>query len=540
VKPESIGDYLKLSVNARSARAHADAIFQQRGLQPNTYIHSTLLVNVTDPVTNEFLRERVGVARINEILAAQVPGALWRVRYFRDSQPEEFAVVLRPDGSLHAVRHTVAEEAPGALLSKEEALARAEKFLRDEKKIDLARWSLVDSNSDKRPHRIDHTFTWQQNAPLDNGSTASSAAAKGSAADHAFARIELVVLGDEVTDYRTYIKIPDEWRRRQEEKTLAKIVFGYAIPILVVVGFAITALIVFLKNLRSEIGRSIPWKHLARWSAWGPVGYVLTVAFGNYVQGTLNSYPTAVPLKAFLGTSAIFTLLGALFSFGLLALLFGMAWYYGTRAFGEERIPGWTSMPRAYYRDALFIGLGGTAAWVALDAIVKFANQHLPGAQAGAAANFGTSLDAMFPAAAILGSGVRTGLTLTAVVAITASFIASAIRPKWLRASIFVLAVFALGGFAANWHDPMDVAKKMVIAAVWIGAIDVAVRYLVRFNVLGYFLIAAGLFLLGGAGEMLKHPDYFYKANGYGVLVALVILFGWPLVAWRKGETEKA
>jgi membrane protease YdiL (CAAX protease family) len=540
VKPESIGDYLKLSVNARSARAHADAIFQQRGLQPNTYIHSTLLVNVTDPVTNEFLRERVGVARINEILATQVPGALWRVRYFRDSQPEEFAVVLRPDGSLHAVRHTVAEEAPGALLSKEEALARAEKFLRDEKKIDLARWSLVDSNSDKRPHRIDHTFTWQQNAPLDNGITASSAAAKGSAADHAFARIELVVLGDEVTDYRTYIKIPDEWRRRQEEKTLAKIVFGYAIPILVVVGFAITALIVFLKNLRSEIGRSIPWKHLARWSAWGPVGYVLTVAFGNYVQGTLNSYPTAVPLKAFLGTSAIFTLLGALFSFGLLALLFGMAWYYGTRAFGEERIPGWTSLPRAYYRDALFIGLGGTAAWVALDAIVKFANQHLPGAQAGAAANFGTSLDAMFPAAAILGSGVRTGLTLTAVVAITASFIASAIRPKWLRASIFVLAVFALGGFAANWHDPMDVAKKMVIAAVWIGAIDVAVRYLVRFNVLGYFLIAAGLFLLGGAGEMLKHPDYFYKANGYGVLVALVILFGWPLVAWRKGETEKA
>src|SRR5258708_4808867 len=82
VKPESIGDYLKLFVNARSARAHADAIFGQRGLQPNTYIHSTLLVNVTDPVSNEFLRERVGVARLNEILATQVPGALWRVPRF--------------------------------------------------------------------------------------------------------------------------------------------------------------------------------------------------------------------------------------------------------------------------------------------------------------------------------------------------------------------------------------------------------------------------------------------------------------------------
>jgi hypothetical protein len=126
-------------------------------------------------------------------------------------------------------------------------------------------------------------------------------------------------------------------------------------------------------------------------------------------------------------------------------------------------------------------------------------------------------------------------LTLTAAVAVTAGFIASMIRPKWLRAGVFVLAVLALGGFAANWHDPMDVVKKMVIAAIWIGVIDAMVRYLVRFNVLGYFLIVAGLFLLGGAGEMLRHPDYFYRANGYGILLVLVVLFGWPLVGWRRG-----
>ena len=91
-------------------------------------------MNVTDPVANEFLRQRGGVARVNEIYAKQVPGALWRVRYFRDSQPEEYAVILKPDGSLHSVRHTLAEAAPGASLTKDEAVARAEKFLREEKK----------------------------------------------------------------------------------------------------------------------------------------------------------------------------------------------------------------------------------------------------------------------------------------------------------------------------------------------------------------------------------------------------------------------
>jgi hypothetical protein len=309
---------------------------------------------------------------------------------------------------------------------------------------------------------------------------------------------------------------------------------------LTVAGFGIAALIIFLKNLRSEIGRRIPWKRLAMWALWGLAGYLLAVIFGDFVQSVLSNYRTAIPFKTMIGVTAISLLLGMLFSYGVLTLLFGTAWYYGDLAFGEERIPGWTRMPRAYYRDALFIGLGGSAAWVGLDAILKWANQHFPGAQAGAPASFGSSLDALFPAAAILGSAVRTGLTLTTAVAITAAFIASMIRPKWLRAMILALATLALGGLVANWHDPMDVAKKIVIAAVWIGVIYISVRYVVRFNALGYFLIVVGLLLLSGAGEMLQHPDYFYRANGYGVMAALVVVFGWPLVAWRRGQEEKA
>src|SRR5712692_2940375 len=117
---------------------------------------------------SEFLRQGGGIARLNEIYATQVPGALWRVRYFRDGQPEEYAVILKPDGSLHSIHHSLAEAAPGSSLTKEEAQARAEKFLREEKKIDLNQWSLVEANSDKRPHRTDHSLTWQQNVPLDS------------------------------------------------------------------------------------------------------------------------------------------------------------------------------------------------------------------------------------------------------------------------------------------------------------------------------------------------------------------------------------
>jgi hypothetical protein len=527
VKPEGIGDYLKLSLNARTAQAQADAILRQRGLNPNSYVHTTVLANTTDPVANEFLRERVGVTRVNEIYEKQVPGALWRVRYFRDSQPEEYAVVLRPDGSLHAVRHNLAEEAPGASLTKEEAIARAEKFLREEKKVDLGQWSLVESNSDKRPHRTDHILTWQQKEALDSS-------VGGSVADHAYARIDVMVLGDEVTNYRTYVKIPDEWKRKLEETSLARIVFGFGLPILVITVFGVTALIVFLKNLKSAEARAITWRRLAAWALWGLGGYVLFVTSGSFWRNALNGYRTDIPMKLFYGVTGISVLLGLLFSFGLLVLLFGMAWYYGVRAFGEERVPMWSGMPGVYYRDALFIGLGGTAAWLGLDALAKWAYLHWPSVHLGTAAGLGAELDATVPALAILGSAVRSGLIWTALIGVTAAFVSSVLRPVWMRVVLFAGAVLALGGFTSNWHDPMDVVKKMAIGAVWIVAIDLAVRYVIRFNVLGYFLILASLALLGGAAEMLKNPERFYQLNGYALVVALVGLMAWPAVAWGR------
>jgi hypothetical protein len=81
---------------------------------------------------------------------------------------------------------------------------------------------------------------------------------------------------------------------------------------------------------------------------------------------------------------------------------------------------------------------------------------------------------------------------------------------------------------------------KMVIAVMWIVAIDVTVRYVVRFNVLGYFLILASLVLLAGASELLGQPDHFYRVNGYGVLTALAVLLVWPLFAWSRANSAPA
>jgi len=522
LKPPSIGDYLTLPVNARTARARADQILLQRGLDPNSYYHATVLADIADPVANEYLRQRIGIAGVNAVYSGPVPAALWRVRYFRDSQPEEFAVILRPDGSLHSVRHTLAEEAPGASQTKEEAVARAEKFLREEKHLDLKDWTLVESNSDKKPHRTDHTLTWQRNDPLDPGPAPAS-----SSSDRAHARLEVEVLGDEVTNYRTYVKIPDDWRRKQEEFSLPRTILTYVFPIVFFVTLGVVALVALLKNLKSESARAIPWRRIGLFSLWGLGGYLAVFFFGDRLASFLNLYNTAVPLKTTFGLLFIAGLLGALFNLGGIALLFGMAWYFAARAFGAERLPGSARQPAEYYRDSLWIGLGGTAGLLGLERLLATASAYWPTLHRSLPATFGQDFDATLPAASILGGTVLHGLFMTGIVVAIAAFLAAHVRQTWLRLLLLLSGALALVG--GGWGSPADLAKQFMARLILLTVVAFGVQFVMRFNLLGFFLIVAATSFVGGAAELLAQPDPFYRANGYTVLLALLLLFAWTL-----------
>jgi membrane protease YdiL (CAAX protease family) len=532
VKEPAIGDYLKLSVNARTALTDADEVLRKRGIEPGSYHHAVLLANTTDPLTNEFLRERVGIARVNEIYEKEVPGALWRVRYFRDRQPEEWVPVLRPNGALHSVRHILSEDAPGASLSKDEAVKRAEDYLRNTQHIDLSQWALIEAKSDKHPHRVDHQLTWEQNRALDDSGT------QADSKSHAHERIEVAVLGDEVSDYRTYIKIPDEWRRQQFELTLPRVLVSMVLPILVLGGFMVVVLIVFLKNLRSDDAHSIPWRGLAVWGLWGLAAYVIIFAFGDRIASFMNAYQTAIPFKTILVEIGIGAVLGAAVYFAGIVLLFGMAWYFGRRAFGEERLPDWTGMPPLYYRDALLIGVGGTAALIGFSRLIAALSAHWPTAHRGVEASFGGDFDATLPVAAIFGTVLLRALMYTGLVALCASFVANNVKQRWLRLLLFLSAALATVG--TDWGTPADFAKQFLAGGLLLGLLVFGIRRVVRFNILGSFLVVAGTSLLAAAAKLVSHPDTFYRANGYVVLLILAGLLAWPLAAWRRRRPTRA
>src|SRR5258708_7003361 len=123
LKPEHLGDYLKVSVSAKEAKTRAQDVLKKRGVDANNFHTATVFGDATDATANEYLREKIGIAALNQIYDKRVPGALCRLRFFQDNEAEEYGVSLLPDGALHSVSHKLKDAAKGSSSSKKDALA---------------------------------------------------------------------------------------------------------------------------------------------------------------------------------------------------------------------------------------------------------------------------------------------------------------------------------------------------------------------------------------------------------------------------------
>src|SRR5262249_2117262 len=154
-----------------------------------------------------------------------------------------------------------------------------------------------------------------------------------------------------------------------------------------------------------------------------------------------------------------------------------------------------------------------------------------PSAQRIAVASFGSNFDSVLPAAAIVSGMVSHSLLYTGVVAFVACFVAAQVRHMWLRALLFVAGALATVG--GNWASPGDFVRQWVGQVLLLGVLVVGVRWLMRTNIFGCFLVLAITALVEAAAELLGQPNGFYRLNGYGVITALVVLLAWPSLAWR-------
>lgn len=520
VRPQAIGSFVRFPLDAQQAERVADGVLSGRGVDVESYRRATTIQYTFDSLANEYLRRSVGIAGANRIYRDIVPSAFWTTRFFRDSQKEEYLVVLSPGGALHALHHTLAETTPGANLSKEDAQARAETFLRDAKNFDFAQWKLVESQSDKLPARTDHTFVWEQTTPL-------CALPGPGAAEGARVRATLKVQGVEPSGYRIFVHVPEEWRRQQTRTTLGETLRTIGVGIFAA-AFIIAVLVQFFRSLKTGEVAAVPWTRLARWSL-----AVLVAALAGYATlepQYLSAYRTDLPFRTFLGTTIIGLSLGAMLFYSLSVFLFGLAWIFLARRYGAHRLPGAGGMPAAYYRDGLVAGVCGSAILLGLRRLPELAARLWPVARFSFPASVPDMLDARWPAVHAVSGAVMHGLLAVGVLMLTWGFASCYLRGAGVQAALLVALVVLAGSRAGSWGDFVQSAVIGVVevAVIWWGA-----QRILGVNLLAYVVVALVVSLSGAAAELLEQPNALLRANGWAVVAAAVMLVAWAAFKWR-------
>jgi membrane protease YdiL (CAAX protease family) len=519
IKREAIGDFVRFQIDAREATERADEDLRKINVDPSAYYHATTVTYTFDDFTNEYLLRTIGIAAANRIYREQVPSAFWTVRYFRDSQNEEYFLVLKPDGSLHSIHHTLDEAASGANLSKEEAQARAEVYLRDQKSVTLADWNLVETHTDKKTARTDHTFEWGQKTALD-------AAPSGQGAH---VRMQLQVQGDEVSGYRIYIKIPETWRDAEKRSTPAQLVQSFLLAAGIGVA-ALTLLVVFFRNLKSPGVARVPWRALGKLSILMLLAGI--AIYVNRLPQLLLNYTTSSPLATYYLILSISLVFITAMYLAIGVLLLGLAWFFLERVFGPGHIPTWLEMNGAYFRDAFCVALFGSAAVLGVNRLPAL-TARWPLLRHSLGASVPGNLDLLNPALGALASSIVAAFVVVGLAGLAVALIATYVRPAWMRAALaLLLAALMSTNVATTGAFFRDAAFHLVvIAAFWYG-----ITHFVRFNVLGYFLLTAMLTLVPSALELIEQPNPYLRGNGYAIVAIALAILVWPLLRWRSNS----
>jgi membrane protease YdiL (CAAX protease family) len=411
---------IEFRVNRADSVPLAQRFLAARGFHLEGYRHAAIFDY--DDQAKVYLERTQGLERMNGLTRGPIHLWRWSHRWFKPQQQEEFSAEVTPTGEVVGFHHEIPEAAPGANLEQAAARQIAEGFLREAMKRDMNDLEFVEAQSEKRPARTDHSFTWKQKSVnLGDGSL----------------RIAVSVAGDQVGDYREFVKIPEQWSRdyrqlrsrNQSAQLVAEVFF---------VLLTLAMLIILVMRLRD---RDVPLRLSV---IFGLVGAVL------YFLGRLNNLPLEVfgyqTTDSYLSFMAGYLRDSVLFALGVGVWIFFLV--AGSEPVYRENYPrlvslrrylSWTGLRSRSFFMSNVIGIGMTFFFFAYQTVFYLAANKL-GAWAPADVQYSDLLNTRFPWVWVLFIGFLPAVSEEMQFrAFAIPFLRRSLRSKWLGV---VLAAF--------------------------------------------------------------------------------------------------
>ena len=268
-----------------------------------------------------YLERELGLEKAGGFYASTAKVWRWEMRWFRSGVKEEEDVAVTPLGEIVAFESVRRDETPGPRPSEAEARAVAASFL-ESRGLAGPLLRRIEATPISRPKRIDWKF-------VDERVGVRMAAAT--------VRYETTVSGGEVSAFREYVHVPEEWSRGYRTLRSKNETAG----VVATLGLFVTVVAMIFVLVRKIVLRDVRWKLVA---AFGAVGSVLALLSTlNEIPLTLFAYDTASPLSGFLTNQILLGALGAIGIGAFLAFVIAAA-----EPVYRERFPGHLALSKLF------------------------------------------------------------------------------------------------------------------------------------------------------------------------------------------------
>lgn len=505
--PESSIDF---RVTRETSEPIARAFLQQLGLNLDEYRHAAIFNY--DNQAKVFLEREVGVAESNRLLESTIRLWRWEHRWFRPLQKEEMDVAVTTKGEVVGFLHLLPEEAAGASLSQPEAQAIAEQFLATTMHRDLNSLTFVEGSTEKKPNRIDHSFTWKL---------------KGSEVKGADYRISVEIAGQKVVGYHEHLKVPDTWIRSYQKLRSRNETAGQIDAVLLLLTFIAMLIVLGLKIRR----RDIRWRPAALLG--GVIFVLLALSQLNSLPSSLFRYDTTASYGGFLLRIILQSLLTGFAGGAAIFLLAASA-----EPLYRERFPQRLSLTslvrlealrtREFFRASL-VGITLTFFFFAYENIFYIIANAL-GAWSPRDVAYSDLLSTAFPWVYVLFFGLFPALSEEFM----SRMFSIPFFEKILKSTTaaLIIAAFIWGfGHATYPNQPFWIRGLEVgLAGIVFGLV------LLRFGIMSVVICHFSVDALYSAFVLIRSPNLYYKISGTLSAGIFVLLFlGAALAYWRKG-----
>jgi len=510
-RPAKFMDSLQLCASRSDVASAANKALRDTGRDPATYTRAIDFDGPeNDQHNSDYAYRKVGFREAARLLWKETDICVWKARYFRPGEKEEFVVFLSPEGRVLWLSHFLDDDEKRATPTEEQAKAIAATYLREKQSLRLEDYEFYSASQTKHPNRADITVSYRRKAPDWK---------------EAYFFVAVTVAGEEVTSFWRDLHVPEEWCRSEAETRALQ-----QVCTCLLIGFCLVlALLLCVQFARLWKDGYIPWKAILPFVVGlGALEFLnilnrLPVHLYEYdtSQEFANHWVTAIGGEAL---SMVSSLVAAACILGLGAGLYRKYFNEDIQLQPANRQAWLNTLLRAYLPIPILaaLGTGFEYAETLFPNIVRHVSLKAPE---------GVSL--ALPLLDMLTSAAEAAFYVTAIAMIVVFLIRRYLKRTWLAIAVVIALCTAA---ALTKQMPLPAAIFRIGAGVTMAMVlAILVLWVLRKNVLAYFIfIFAGTCLENAMTLLSQGNDRWFQ---YGLLLILFGLLPALYCAWRARPT---